>query len=77
MYNCVQCFFASKLVSQMLMHATAHGGCMDTVRETALEADPGGGIPCHLRDWNCREVKRNSHLKTCPRDPEIKKMATF
>ena len=45
MYNCVQCFFVSKLVSQMLMHATAHCGCMDTVRESALEADPGGKNP--------------------------------
>ena len=25
----------------MLMHATAHGGCADTVRESALEADAG------------------------------------
>ena len=25
--------------TQMLMHATAHGGCVDAVRETALEAD--------------------------------------
>ena len=44
-YNCVQYFHVSKLVSQTVMHAIAHGGCMDTVRESALEADPGEKNP--------------------------------
>ena len=26
----------------MLMHVIAHGGCTDTVRESALEVDSGG-----------------------------------
>ena len=29
------------MCSQMLMHAIAHGGWMDTVRESALEVDAG------------------------------------
>ena len=29
----------------MLMHATAHGGCTDTIRESAPEADSGRKIP--------------------------------
>ena len=29
----------------ILMHAIAYGGCMDTVRESALEADCGRKIP--------------------------------
>ena len=33
-------------------HAIAHGGCADTVRESALEVDSGEGIPCHTRDLN-------------------------
>ena len=30
----------------MLMHAIAHGGCTDTVRQSALEVDSGRKIPC-------------------------------
>ena len=33
-------------VTQMLMHTTAHGGCNDTVRESALKADSARKIPC-------------------------------
>ena len=29
----------------MLMHVIAHGGCTDTVRESALEVDSGRKIP--------------------------------
>ena len=29
-----------------LMHGITHGGCADTVRESAPEVDPGGKIPC-------------------------------
>ena len=31
---------------QMLMHAIAHAGSMDTITESALEADPGRKMPC-------------------------------
>ena len=34
------------------MHAIAHGGCMDTVRESALKADSGRKIPCRNLDSN-------------------------
>ena len=32
--------------TQMLTHATAHGGCTDTVRESTLKVDSGRKIPC-------------------------------
>ena len=41
--------------TQMLMHAIAHGGCTDTVRETALEVDSGRKVPCRTRDSNPRQ----------------------
>ena len=31
------------------------GGCADTVRESALKADPGRKIPCHTGDLNPRQ----------------------
>ena len=37
------------------MHATARGGCTDTVRESALEADSGRKIPCVTGDSNPRQ----------------------
>ena len=37
------------------MHAIAHGGCTDTVRKSALEADSGKKIPCCTRDSNPRQ----------------------
>ena len=38
----------------MLMQATAHGRCTDTVSESVLKADSGRKITCHLgaRDSN-------------------------
>ena len=39
-------------VAQMLMHVIAHRGCMDTIRESALETDSGRKIPCCTRDVN-------------------------
>ena len=30
-----------------IMHAVAHGGCMDTTRESALKVDSGRKIPHH------------------------------
>ena len=55
-YQCVQYFPVSKqwrdcqclgvlTCAQMLMHAIAHEGCTDTVRESALEVDSGRKIP--------------------------------
>ena len=41
--------------AQMLLHAIAHGGCTDTVRESALEADSGRKIPCRTVDSNPRQ----------------------
>ena len=34
------------------MHVIAHGGCVDTVRESALEVDSGRKIPCSTCDSN-------------------------
>ena len=56
-YRCVQYCRVSKqwcgcqcsgllTCTQMVMHAIAHGGCTDTVRESALKADSGRNIPC-------------------------------
>ena len=36
--------------TQMLLHGIAHGGCTDTVRESALKADSGRKIP--YRTWD-------------------------
>ena len=43
-------------VTQMLMHATAHGGCMDTVRESAVEVDCGRKIACRTGDSKPRHI---------------------
>ena len=43
-YGC-QCLGFS-MCTQMLMHAIAYGGCADTVRESALEADSRRKTPC-------------------------------
>ena len=62
-YQCVQYFPVSKqwygcqcwgflTCTRMSMHATAHGGCRDTVRESALKADSGRKIPCRTGDSN-------------------------
>ena len=39
----------------MLMHAIAHGGCTDAVREPALEVDYGRKSPCRTGDSNPRQ----------------------
>ena len=36
----------------MLMHVTAHEGCTDTARESALKVDSGRKIPCQTGDLN-------------------------
>ena len=57
-YQCVQYSSMSKqwygcqhlgfvMCAQMLTHVIAHGGCMDTVRESAPEVDTGRKIYCH------------------------------
>ena len=65
-YQCVQNFCVSKqwhgcqclgflTCAQTLMHVIAHGGCTDTVRESAQEVDSGRNIPCRTGDSNqCR-----------------------
>ena len=46
----------------MLMHAIAHGGCANTVRESALKVDSERNIPCRTgdstnpRQYNCASV---------------------
>ena len=37
------------------MHATAHGGCTDAVRESALKVDSGRKVPCRTGDSNPRQ----------------------
>ena len=39
----------------MLIHAIAHGGCADTVRQSALVTDSGRKIPCRTGDSNPRQ----------------------
>ena len=36
---------------QLLMHVIAHGGCVNSVRESALKADCGRKIFCHIWNW--------------------------
>ena len=38
--------------NEMSMHAIAHGGYPDTVRESALEVDSGSKMRCRTRDSN-------------------------
>ena len=56
-FSCVQIMlwlpvFGIWMCAQVLMHVIAHGGCMDTVRESALGADSGREIPCRTWDSN-------------------------
>ena len=39
------------------MHAIAHRGCTDTVRESALKVDSGRKIPCRTRESNLRRQR--------------------
>ena len=48
--------------AQMLMHATAYGGCTDTVRESALKVDSGRKIPCRTGDSNLRQRRAGPML---------------
>ena len=40
--------------TQLLMRAIAHGGCTDTVRQTALEVDSWAAVSCRTVDSNPR-----------------------
>ena len=52
-YDCQCSVFLTS--AQMLMHATSHEGCTDTVRQSALEVDSGRKIPCLTWDTNVRQ----------------------
>ena len=49
-YGCQCLGFLTR--AQMFLHAIAHRGCRDTVRESALTADSGRKIPCCTGDSN-------------------------
>ena len=49
-YGCQ--YLGSLTCEQMLMHAIAHEGCTDTVRESALKADSGKKILCRAGESN-------------------------
>ena len=59
-FSCIQTLVGCQCLgfltcAQMLMHAIAHGGCADTVRESALEVGSSGrSIPCRTGDSNPR-----------------------
>ena len=44
--------------TRVQMHAMAHWGCTDTVRESALEVDSGRRIPCRTVDSNPESALR-------------------
>ena len=48
--------------AKTLMHAIAHGGCTDTVRESALKADSGRKIPCLTRELHLRRLRAGPML---------------
>ena len=51
-FSCVQTCLTW---AQMLMQAIAHGGCTDTVRESALKVDSGRKNRCPTGDSNPRQ----------------------
>ena len=65
-YQCLQCFAGPNsgvaagvwgllTCTQMLMRAIAQGGCVNTIRESALTADSGRKIPCRAGELRlCR-----------------------
>ena len=52
-YGCQCSGFLTR--ARMLMHAIAHAGCTQTVRESAPEVDSGRKIPCRTGDSNPRQ----------------------
>ena len=59
-YGC-QCL-GSLTCAQMLVHAIAHEGCTDTVRESALRANSGRKIPCRTGESNLRQRRAGPTL---------------
>ena len=51
-FSCVQQIVPFVTWSQMLMRVSEHGGCMGTVRESALKIHSGRKIPCRTGDSN-------------------------
>ena len=85
-YQCVQYFRVSKqwygcqrlgflTWTQTQMHAIAHGGCTDTVKESAPAADSGRKIPCRTRGLNPCHIAPGVFLSwtlyqlSCPHTP--------
>ena len=68
--------------AQTLMHAIAHGGCMDTVKESAMEVDTGRKIPCHTGDSNPRQYCAGFSVgplypRSYPRSPSLVKLGVL
>ena len=75
-YQCVQHFPVSKqsygcqcwgflTCAQMLMHVITHGGCTETVRESALEAVSGRKIACRSGTRTCVSVACGFSIGRC------------
>ena len=56
-----QCLGSSPC-TQMLMSAISHGGCADTVRESALNVESGRKIPCCTGELNLPQQRVGSML---------------
>ena len=59
-YGC-QCL-GSLTCAQVLVQAIAHGGCTDTVGESALKVDSGRKIPCRTGESNLPQRRAGSTL---------------
>ena len=63
--------------AQMLMHAIAHRGCTDTVRECALKADTGRKISCRTGESNLRQRRAGPTLYQLSYIPELFLLSLF
>ena len=55
-FSCVQTMARLPVFGTfLLMYESAHGGCTDNVRVSALKADSGEQLPCCTRDSNPRQ----------------------
>ena len=78
-YQCVQSLRVFRqclqllTCSQMLMHAIAHGGCTDTVRETALEVNSWTTVSCRTVHSNPRHcsLRRAFQPDAVPTEPSL------
>ena len=59
----------------MLMQAIVHGGCMDTVRESALKVDSGRKMPCRTGESNLRQRRAGPMLYPLSYIPIVSKGA--